>query len=187
MNSLASLRDRERERQLYDLLAAFARYQLETLGDAGSLEVLDAGVKILDVLADDDDVELTTGECRLHPGQLADGSDVAVRLEQRAKRNVGAAVTMADRGFERPLQHDVGALYRFDRVYGNSGNDTLGKSACACLAFLELDSDASCFYDLEGGINDLRTDTVARKYSYLSFCRCHQGKLIPLGSRFSRA
>src|SRR5882672_6076883 len=150
MNRLASLGERERKCELDDLLASFARDQLETLRHAGRLHVLDARVQILDVLADDHDVEHAAGEGGLHSWQLTDRPDVAVRLEQGAKCDVGASVAVADRCLEGTLEHDTGALYRLDRFLRDSGDDPLFERPRACLAFLELDSDAGSLYDLEG-------------------------------------
>src|SRR6266446_10298560 len=125
MNRLTSLGERECECELHDLLASFARDQLETLRHAGRLHVLDARVQVLDVLADDDDVELAAGEGGLHSWQLTDWPDVAVRLEQGAKRDVGASIAVADRCLEGTLEHDAGSLYRLDRFLRNSGDDPL--------------------------------------------------------------
>src|SRR6267142_4154432 len=142
MNRLTSLGERECECELDDLLASFARDQLETLRHPGGLHVLDARVQVLDVLADDDDVELAAGEGGLHTWQLTDWSDVAVRLEQGAKRDVGASVAVADRCLEGTLEHNAGALYRLDRFLRNSGDDPLFKCPPACLAFPALGSGA---------------------------------------------
>ena len=74
----------ELECELDDLLAAGSRDDLERLRDSGRLHVLDAGVEILDVLADDDDVEVAPGERRVDARQLADGSQVSECFEERA-------------------------------------------------------------------------------------------------------
>jgi len=52
---------------------------------ARCLHVLYAGVEVLDVLADDDDVQLAAREGGLDAGQLSNRPYVAVRLEPRAK------------------------------------------------------------------------------------------------------
>src|SRR6202051_2385282 len=103
VNAFAALGERERERELDDLLASFARDQLEALGHARRLHVLDAGVEIFDVLADDDDVELSPGKGGLNSGQLPNRPNVAVGLEEGAERDVGAAVSVSDGSLERTL------------------------------------------------------------------------------------
>ena len=187
VDGFSSFGDRKCESELDDFFAAFARYQLEALGDAGSLHVLDAGVEVLDILADDNDVESATCECGLNSGQLADGADVAVSLEEGAQGDVRAAIAMADRGLEWTLEHDSRVLDRLNRLLGDAGDDAFLECASAGFALLELDGDAGGFYDGEGGIDDFRANTITGQYRYLTFCCWHQGKLIPLGSRFLRA
>ena len=165
----------------------FARDQLEALGDAGRLHVLDAGVEVFDVLADDDDIEIATGECGLHAGKLADRADVAVRLEQGSERDVRAAVAVSYRRLERTFEDDVRPLDRLDGLLGNSGDDAFLERAGAGFAPLELNVCASGLYDCQRGFDNFRADTVAREYGYLLFCGCHQRKLVPLGSRVYRA
>ena len=68
VDRFAAFGQRKSERELHDFLAAFARYDLQPFGDARRLHVFNAGVEILDVLANDDDVELPPGEGSLHTG-----------------------------------------------------------------------------------------------------------------------
>ena len=69
----------------------------------------------------------------------------------------------------RFLEHDVGALYRLDRLFGNSGDDSFLEGARARLAILEFNGNARRFYDRQCGVNNLRPDTIAGEYGYLSF------------------
>ena len=78
---------RELEREPDDLLAALPRHELQALRDARRLHVLDAGVQVLDVLADDVEVELQAGGEGRH-GDEPRGVD---HLEQQAGA-VAAAV-----------------------------------------------------------------------------------------------
>ena len=110
VNALAFLGDGEREGKLDDLLTTLARDDLEAFRHAGSLHVLDSGVEILDVLADDDDVEVAPRESSLDPGKLANRTYVAVRLEECAKRDVCASISVADWGFEGTFEHYARAL-----------------------------------------------------------------------------
>src|SRR6185436_7368059 len=184
VDRLASLGEGESEGQLDDLLAPFARDQLEALGDARRLHVLDAGVQILDVLADDDDVQLAAGERGLNAGQLAHGTDVAVRLEQCAQSDVGAPISVADRRLEGAFEDDAIPFDGLNRVFGNTRYYSLLECAGAGFALFEFDGGAGRLYDRDCCINNLWPDPIAREYGYLSFRSCHQRKLIPLGSRF---
>jgi len=69
----------------------------------------------------------------------------------------------------------VRALDRLDRLSRNSRDDAFLKRAGPSLTFLELDGDGGGLYDLEGGFNDLRADTITRKYSYLRFAGVIRG------------
>ena len=77
--------------------------QLQALGDARRLHVLDAGVEVFDVLADDDQVDAAAAVGRGHAGQFADRADVAVGLEQLAQRDVGRLLAVADRACRAAL------------------------------------------------------------------------------------
>src|SRR5438552_1551502 len=162
VDGLSPLGDCKCEGELDDFFAAFARDQLETLGDTGGLHVLDPGIEIFDVLTYDDDVESATREGGLDARKLANRADVAVGLEQRAQRYICAAIAVADRRLEWTLEHDLGPLDRLNRLLRNAGDDALLECAGACFALLELDGDAGCVYDGEGGIDDFRADSIAR-------------------------
>ena len=53
----AALSDRELERRAGDALTPQPRDELETLRNVGSLHVLDAGVKVFNILTNDDEVD----------------------------------------------------------------------------------------------------------------------------------
>src|SRR5207248_191623 len=112
MNAFAAFGNGKRKRQLYDLLTALARDQLQPLGNAGCLHVLDAGVEVLDILPDDYDVELAPCERGLDAGELAHRSNVAVSLEEGAQSDVRASVAVPDRRFKWTLEHDARTLDR---------------------------------------------------------------------------
>ena len=107
--------------QPHDLLAALARDHLQALRDARRLHVLDAGVEILDVLADHDQVDAAAGVGRGDAGELTRGADVGVRLEQLAQGDVGALLAEPDRRLQRALEHDPRAADRVDRVLRDAG------------------------------------------------------------------
>ena len=130
------------KREPDDLLAALARDELEALRDAGRLHVLDARVEVLDVLADDDEVDAAARVRRGDARQLAGGADVAVRLEQLAERDVRALLAEADRRLERPLEDDARLADRLDRVLRNARGEALHEHARAGLPHLPLDGRA---------------------------------------------
>src|SRR5687768_4571567 len=120
VDALALRGDGELEGQLDDLLASRARDDLERLRDAGGLHVLDAGVEVLHVLADDDDVEIAAGKGRVNSRELADGTQVPESLEQRAQRDVSALVAVPDRCLEGALEDDTGPFDGVDGLGRNS-------------------------------------------------------------------
>ena len=78
-------------------------------------QVLHAGVEVLDVLADDDEVDAFARIAGGHARELPCGPDVGVGLEQLAQRDVGALLAEPDRRLQRPLERDPRAL---DRIGG---------------------------------------------------------------------
>ena len=93
-----------------DLLGASAADQLDRLRDIVCLQMLDAGVEVLDVLAHDDHVDPFALVAGWHAREFACRSNVGVRLKKFAQRDVGALLTEADRCLEWPLQGNAGAL-----------------------------------------------------------------------------
>src|SRR5689334_20624064 len=150
VDCLSSLGDRVAESEPDDFLAALARDQLQTLGNARRLHVLDAGVEILDIFTNDDNVERATGEGSLHAGQLAYGSNVAVGLEQCAQGYVRAAVTVTDRGLERTLQNDFRSFDGLNRLPGNAGRNAFLENASSGFTLLEFEGNAGRVYDGKG-------------------------------------
>ncbi len=169
VNSLSAGGNSELERELDDLLAAGPRYDLERLRYAWRLHVLDAGVEILDVFANDDDVEVAAGEWSVHAGELADGPEISEGLEKRSKRDVSALVAVADRSLERTFENDFRPLDRFYGFVGYSRFDSLFECARAGERDFGLDVDAGCFDDFERGGDDFGADSVAGDYCDLSF------------------
>src|SRR5262249_56837374 len=122
---LAALRAGELEREPDDLFAALAGNQFETFRHPGSLHILDARIQILDVLADDDQIDAAAAVGRLHSRQFADGANVRVRLEQLPERNVRRFLAVADRGTERPFEDHARLADALDRLLRHAGRDPL--------------------------------------------------------------
>ncbi len=137
------------------------RDHLEALRDVRRLHVLDAGVEVLDVLADDDHVDALARVAGGDAGQLARGPDVGVGLEQLAQRDVGALLAEPDRRLEGALQDDPGPR---DRVAGrlrHAGGVAALEDLGARLGRLPVDGDAGRGDDPLRGPDDLRADPVA--------------------------
>jgi hypothetical protein len=161
VNALASFSLRECEGELHDLLAPFARDQLETLGDTGRLHVLDASVQVLDVLPDEDDVELPAAEGGLDAGKLAHRADVAEGLEESAERDVGASVSEADRSLERALENDARALDRLNGFFRDSGLYSFLEDRGSGFAALEFNRCTCRFNDAKSGFDDFGSDAIS--------------------------
>src|SRR5205823_1693933 len=116
VNGPSSLGTRVLEGEPRDLLAALVADQLQRLRDAGGLHVLDSRVEILDVLANDHEVDAAAGVRGDDARHFPDGADVRVRLEELAQRDVGALLTEPDRGLERALQRDARTRDRTHRL-----------------------------------------------------------------------
>src|SRR5687767_7900761 len=148
VNALAPGGYRELERELDDLLASGAGDDLERLRDSRRLHVLDAGVQIFDVFADDYDVELSSGERRRDTRKLANRTNIPEGLEEGTERDVRALVAVADRSLERALEDDLGPLDGFDGLFRNAGVDSLCEGFSSGEADLGLDTNS-------GGLDDL--------------------------------
>src|SRR5262249_39909097 len=135
--------------------------ELEALGDAGRLHVLDAGVEVLDVLADQHQVNAAAAVGRRHVGQLAHRADVGVGLEEFAQGDVSALLAVADGGGERALEDDAGLADGFDGVGGDAGGDAAQEGGAAGDALLPLDLGAAGLDDAPGGADGLGADAVA--------------------------
>ena len=55
--------------------------QVQTLGDAGRLHVLDSGIKIFNVFADHDEINAAAAVGRLDSRKLAHRADIAIGLK----------------------------------------------------------------------------------------------------------
>ena len=102
------------ERVADDLLAARARDQLEALNDLRALLILDAGVEVLLVLADDDHVHLRV--LGLDVRMVGDARpDVGVEAERLAGGDVEALVAAALRRGDGRFEKHLGAAQRLPR------------------------------------------------------------------------
>ena len=86
---LAPLGLGQREGEADDALAARLGDELEALGGAGALHMLDAGIEVLDVLPHDHEVDATAREGGADAGQFPHRADIAVELKKLAEGDVG--------------------------------------------------------------------------------------------------
>ena len=157
----AALRAGELERQPDDLLAALAGDQLQALGDARRLHVLDAGIQVLDVLPHHDQIDPAPGVRRHNPRQLPRRADVGVRLEQLAKRHVGALLAEPDRRLQRAFQHHPGPVDGVDGVLRHARRQSPLENLGARFALLPFDRRARRIHDPPRRSRDLGADAVA--------------------------
>ena len=155
------------------------RDQLERLGDAGRLHVLDPGVEILDVLPDDHEVDAAAAVGGLHPGQLADGADVRVGLEELPERDVRALLAEADGRLERPFQHHARAGQRRDRLVRDARGQALLEDLGSRFGLLPVDGGSGRLDDPLRRSGDFGSDAVARHQGDGDpLCRCGHAFLL---------
>ena len=102
---LPAVRPRVLEGELRDARRRLLGDDLQALDDARDDLVLEPGVEVLGVLADDDQVD--AGEAARHARQVADRPQVRVEIERLAQADVDAGEAFADRRRHRPLQRDL--------------------------------------------------------------------------------
>ncbi len=108
------VRDGVVEREARDPLRGGPGDDLDALGGITADHVLDAGVEVLGVLADDDEIDvLVAGVEALHGAR---GSQVGVQVERLAEGHVDAAEPGTDGGRDRALERDLVALHRLEDV-----------------------------------------------------------------------
>ena len=120
--------------------------------------VLDAGVQVLGVLADDDQVDVVVA--RLDARHRLGGAQVGVQPERLAKPDVDAPEPAADRGGDRALEPDLRPPHRLEdgvRERGAMGRD----SRFAGLHGLPFEADPGRIEDTGRRLRQLRTDAVA--------------------------
>ena len=133
---VAAVRDRVLERELHDARRAHdadvldrdrgvladlrVRRLLDDVADLlelGRSDVeLDPGVEVLDVLADDDEVDVA--HRRLHSGVGLRGTEIGVEVELLAQRDVDRAHPGPELRRERSLETDLVAADRVERGLG---------------------------------------------------------------------
>ena len=168
------------------LLRALPADHLEALANVGRDHVLDPGVQVLDVLADDHQVHALAGVAGRHAGQLASRPHVGVRLEQLAQGDVGALLAEPDGGLERALEDDPGPLDRVPGLGRHAGRVALLEDARARSRLFPVDEHAGRLDHPDRRADHLRADTVPG-ITVTRWAADGIGGSLLAGSRISRA
>ena len=134
---------------------------LERHRHVAGVVVLDARVEVLDVLADDDEVDALAVVARGHARDLARRADVGVGLEQLAERDVGALLAESDGRLERALEGDPGALDGITGLARHAARVAELEHLGAGCGHLPVDGDAGCLDDAASRLGDLGADAIA--------------------------
>ena len=120
--------------------------------------VLEAGVEILGVLADDDQIDV--GEACVHTGNVPHGPEVRVQIQRLPQADVDARESFRDRRRHRALERDLVAADRVEERAGQRLVVALERGDSRVVAF-PLDVDAGRLEDADDGGGDFRPDAVA--------------------------
>ncbi len=126
--------------------------------------VLDPGVEVLGVLADDDQVDVV--EPAAHAGVALAGADLAVKVELLAERDVDRAEAAADRRCDRPLQRCAGLTDRVEHFGRQRIAAVLLHHIGAGLADVPLELDAGRLENAPRRFGELRPGAVAGDEDY---------------------
>ena len=133
---------------------------LEALDHAGDHFVLQAGVQVLGVLAEDGHVERQVVEARLEAGQHAHRAEIGVEAQLLAQSHVDALVAAGDGRGGGTLQADARGFERSEDVVGKQ-LAVFGQGAEAGLDALPFDGDAGGLDRAHGGIRHFGSDAVS--------------------------
>ena len=125
-----------------------------------ALLVLDPGVEVLGVLADDDQVDVL--EARPDAGIGLARADLRVEVEALAQGDVDGAEAAADRGRDRPLERDAGLADGVEDVVRQRVAAVLLHHVGACLADIPVELDARRFEDATSRLGQFRPGSVPR-------------------------
>lgn len=172
---LAAVAAGKLERIADDALGAGARDQLEGLIDLARLAVLDTGVQVFLVLADDDDIyirilgryERVIADDRAHVGEQA---------ERLAQGDVDALEATALRRGQRRFVHHAGAKDRIERLLCDAGQRAGEVDALTEHDLLRFDLRAGFGQDMQAGVHNFGADTVAAREGNRDFVG-HQGRV----------
>ena len=131
---------------------------LDALRGVRADHVLDAGVQVLGVLADDDQVDVVVA--RLDAAHRLRRPEVGVQAECLAEPDVDAPEAAADRRRDRPLEADPGPPNRFEDALRERRAVALDRGL-ARFHGLPFESDPGRVEDAGGRLRQLGPDAVA--------------------------
>ncbi len=141
-----------------DPLRGGAGDDLDALGGVGADHVLDPGVQVLGVLADDHEIDVLVARVEaLHRSRRA---QVRVEVERLPKRHVDAPKPLADRRGDGALEGDPVALDRLEDVI-RERRAVLGDDSLPGVDDLPFEGNARGVEDTTGCLRQLRPDAVA--------------------------
>ena len=146
------------EREPGDPLRGGPGDDLDALRRVRADHVLDAGVEVLGVLADDHEVDVLVA--RLEALDRARRAEVRVQPERLAERDVDAPEALPDRRRDRALEGDPVAADRLEDVL-RERRAVLRDDGLAGVDDLPLERDAGRVEDAAGRLRQLRSDAVA--------------------------
>jgi len=141
-----------------DALAGPTGAHLEGDHRVGVDAVLDAGVEVLGVLAEHDEVDVFVG-C-LDPWQGHHRAVADVQVEGLAQGDVGRTEALALRRHEWPLEAQAIAPHRCQCLLGH-GRAVLCDGTGSAGSELPVDGGAGCGEHTAGGAGDLGADAIA--------------------------
>jgi hypothetical protein len=131
---------------------------LDALRRIGPHPVLDAGVQVLGVLADDDQVDV--GVARLDAGHAAGRAHVGIELQSQPQPHVHAAKAGADRGRDRSLDRHPVATNAFEDAL-RERRPLRRDGRLAGLLHLPGEADPGRLQDTDSGLGELGADPIA--------------------------
>ena len=153
---------------------------LDALGGVGPDHVLDPGVQVLGVLADDHEVDVLVA--RVEALHRAGRADVGVQPEGLAEGDVDAPEALPDRRRDGSLQGDLVAPDRLEDVV-RERRPELGHDALAGVDDVPLEGDPGRLEDRSGGRRDLRPDAVpGDEGDTVGHARIAQERPLPRGA-----
>ena len=144
----------------HDFFRARTRNQFQTLHDLIGLAMLDTGVKIFFVFTNDHDVHARV--LRFDKWMIGHaGTNIRVKAERLTDRNVKTFVTTALRRSDRGFQKNFCVAERIPRARIDAGGVPGQIDLFTDVYPFDVQSGATFFQNVKGGIHDFRTNAVA--------------------------
>lgn len=156
-----ALRFGEFKAEAGNFLGPFVGDELEALGNVGSLIVFDSSIEVFDIFPDHREINAASRKGGDDTGKLANQSDVGEGLEELPQGDVGAFAPVANRGFQRAFERELGGSQRFHGLPGHAGSDALLKDLLAGFGGFPGNLDPGGFDDALGGTHHFGADAIS--------------------------